>query len=461
MTKYRRVSWLLLVIALFATAPGGAAELVDPAKLDTLSLPLVENQWVYGAVVGLVNEQGIQTVGYGHVAEQRPERPDAQTVFEIGSISKVFTGLLLADMAARGEVALSDPVQSLLGDSMSVPKRGDRQITLEDLATHASGLPRMPSNFYPKNAGNPYADYTVEQMAKFLATYKLPRDPGARSEYSNLGMGLLGHALALRAGQSYEQLLRARICEPLQLPDTWISLDDDRRSRLATGHDADGKPVANWDLPTLAGAGAIRSTAADMLRFLAANLAIAPTPFAAAMVETHKVHFKNPAGSRGDVGLAWQIDHGRQALWHNGGTGGYHSFCAFMPEKRAGVVVLSSTAAMRVDAWGWSVLKLLVDDEVNPVAAPKSIEASADSLARLVGQYQLGSLGTATVSQDGTQLYLQVSGQPKARLYAESKDRFFLRVVDASIQFEAGDDGAVEKLVIHQGGQDVSAPKKK
>jgi D-alanyl-D-alanine-carboxypeptidase/D-alanyl-D-alanine-endopeptidase len=449
------------VVVGLAIAHGAEAQLVEPAKLDALSTQLIDNQWVYGAVVGLVNEQGTHTAGYGRVSEQLAEHPDAQTVFEIGSISKVFTGLLLADMVARGDVALNDPVQSLLGDTMTVPKRGDRQITLEDLATHSSGLPRLPLNLRPTNVDNPYADYSVEQMAKFLATYQLPRDPGARSEYSNLGVGLLGHALARRAGQSYEQLLETRICEPLRMPDTRITLDAARRARLASGHDADGKPVANWDLPTLAGAGAIRSTAADMLKFLAANLELTPTPLAAAMADSQRVHFKNPPQAGGDIGLAWQIDHAREAIWHNGGTGGYRSFCALVPKKRAAVVVLSGTAAVQVDAWGWSVLKLLVDGKVEPVAAAKSIELDPDSLARLEGRYELGALGTVTVSRDDGRLFLQLSGQPKVRMYPESKERFFLRAVDAAVTFDAGEDGTIEKLVIHQAGQDVPAVRKK
>ena len=217
--------------------------------------------------VGLVSPKGTQIIGYGRISDKDATRPGPDTVFEIGSISKVFTGLLLARLVEQKVVSLNEPVQKLLGDSMQVPKYGEREITLVDLATHTSGLPRMPNNFTPKDPKNPYADYTVEQMNEFLGRHKLVREPGQQSAYSNLGMGLLGHALALKAGKSYEALLRDEICKPLDMNDTVITLDASRQARFAQGHDADGNVESHWDIPTLAGAGAIRSTAADMLKF--------------------------------------------------------------------------------------------------------------------------------------------------------------------------------------------------
>lgn len=139
---------------------------------------------------------------------------------------------------------------------MKVPTRNGRQITLLDLATHTSGLPRLPDNFSPKNADNPYADYTVEQMYAFLSGYTLPRDIGATYEYSNLGSGLMGHLLARNDGTNYEALVLERICRPLGMTNTQVVLTPGLKARLATGHNAAGERVSNWDLPTLAGAGA-------------------------------------------------------------------------------------------------------------------------------------------------------------------------------------------------------------
>ena len=209
-----------------------------------------------GIVVGLLDPSGARRIIAVGV--------DQAAVFEIGSITKTFTASILADMVDHGEVRLDDPVAKYLPPSVRVPSRNGKQITLLDLATQSSGLPRMPSNFTPKDSLNPYADYTVQQMYAFLSSYALTRDVGAEYEYSNLGVGLLGHALALKAGTSYEALVRQRILGPLGMHETAITLTPALRARLAPGHEIDGRVVPNWDLPTFAGAGALRSTVRDM-----------------------------------------------------------------------------------------------------------------------------------------------------------------------------------------------------
>ena len=211
-----------------------------------------------GIVVGLLDASGARRIIAVGV--------DSAGVCEIGSITKVFTTSVLEDMVERGEVRLDDPVAKFLPRSVKVPARGERQITLLDLATQSSGLPRMPANFTPRDSLNPYADYSVAQMYAFLSGYQLTRDIGAEYEYSNLGMGLLGHALALKARTSYEELVRRRILTPLAMRATAITLTPAMRAKLAPGHDAEGRVVPNWDLPTLAGAGALRSTASAMRR---------------------------------------------------------------------------------------------------------------------------------------------------------------------------------------------------
>ncbi len=461
MKLHRSVVGLLIVcVAWFAAATHvSAEELVAPAKLDALARPLVDGGWAYGLAVGLISESGTQVVGYGRVSENDASTPGPETVFEIGSISKVFTGLLLAQMVEEHLVELNEPVQKLLGDSMTVPQ-GDREITLVDLATHSSGLPRMPSNFNPKDLTNPYADYSVEQLGKFISGYKLKRQPGVRSEYSNLGVGLLGHALALKSGGTYESLLRTRICEPLKMADTCITLSDGQKARLAQAHDCDGRPESNWDLPTFAGAGAIRSTAADMLKFLAANIGLVQTPMDAAIAESHVVHFQTPDGPH-DVALCWQVQRKPLFIWHNGQTGGYHSYAAFSPEKRLGVVVLATTTGGHVDALGNRVLKLLTDGDAEPLKLPQAIAITPEDLEPLLGDYKLNLLATIHITRDGDQLFVQLTGQPKVRFYPESKTRFFCRVVEAAITFEADEAGQIKQLVLHQNGLDQPAPRAK
>src|SRR5215469_7965114 len=189
-------------------------------------------------VVGVVDANGRRIISYGSLAKNDTRKLDGDTVFEIGSMTKVFTSLVLMDMVRRGEVALTDPISKYLPESVKVPERNGRKITLADLSTQSSGLPRMPTNFTAKDQNNPYADYTVQQMYDFLSGYKLTRDIGSQYEYSNLGVGLLGHVLSLRAGMSYEALVRSRVCDPLQLKDTRIALTPEMKARLAVGHSA-------------------------------------------------------------------------------------------------------------------------------------------------------------------------------------------------------------------------------
>jgi len=290
-----------------------------------------------GIVVGLLDANGKRRIVAAGV--------DAGAVFEIGSITKVFTASVLSDMVARREVKLDDPVANYLPRAVHMPVRG-RPISLLDLATQVSGLPRLPDNLAPRDPSNPYADYSVRQLYEFLSRYQLPRDPGASYEYSNLGMGLLGHALALRARMSYEQLVARRLLTPLGMRETAITLTPPLRARLAPGHDEAGKVVPNWDLPTLAGAGALRSTASDMLAFLAANVDTSATPIGRALRQTHdpRQATDNPNLK---VGLAWHILSRPigNIVWHNGGTGGYphvHRLRSSAPDRRRRAVQLQS-----------------------------------------------------------------------------------------------------------------------
>ena len=247
-----------------------------------------------GIVVGVIEPQGRRIVAYGSLNQGDPRPLNGDTIFEIGSVTKVFTSLVLSDMVQRGEVALADPVAKYLPADVKVPERGGRVITLVDLSTHTSGLPRLPSNLQPKDPANPYADYSVEQLYQFLSSYQLTRDIGSQFEYSNLGGGLLGHVLGRRAGMDYEALVRSRITVPLGMSSTGITLSPDMKARLATGHNDKLVAVPNWDLPALAGAGALRSSANDMLTFLAANLGYVKSPLAPAMAAMLSV--RRPAG---------------------------------------------------------------------------------------------------------------------------------------------------------------------
>ena len=266
-------------------------------------------------------------------------KPDS--IFEIGSISKTFTGLLLARMVEEGKVKFDEPVRELLPEG-AVPKPEGAEITLLDLATQHSGLPRMPDNFHPADLQNPYADYRPADLYKFLASHGLGKPATTQFLYSNLGVGLLGQALANRAGKSYAALLQDQIAGPLGLKDTIVSLSPDQQARFIPGHSANHKPAHAWDLDALAGAGAIRSTASDMLTYLEAQLHPDKFPaLAKALEQTHELRAEAGPGMK--IGLAWLFIEKEGYYWHNGGTGGYTAYAFFDPKNDCAAIVLYNT----------------------------------------------------------------------------------------------------------------------
>lgn len=205
-------------------APPASERLSDAAIRDMLVRRVDIDKQAAGLVVGVIDRTGRRVIAHG-VSDLKTRRPvDGQTLFEIGSVTKAFTGLLLADMVERGEVKLDDPVVKYLPPGAVVPERNGKAITLLDLATHTSGLPRLPDNMPSADPRNPYADYTEAQLDSFLKGHGLTRDIGATYEYSNLGVGLLGRALARRGDGDYETVLRQRVLKPLGLTSTAITL---------------------------------------------------------------------------------------------------------------------------------------------------------------------------------------------------------------------------------------------
>jgi serine-type D-Ala-D-Ala carboxypeptidase/endopeptidase len=443
-------------------APAPATPLSE-VEIRALLGPRIGDHPGLGIVVGVIDATGRRTIVSAGTAGERSTRPlDGRTVFEIGSVSKVFTAALLAEMVGRREVALTDPVSRLLPPSVRVPARDGREITLETLAAHTSGLPRLPTNLKPANPENPYADYSVEQLYQFLAGYELTRPIGETYEYSNLGVGLLGHALALKLGKSYEAAVTERVLAPLGMKDTRIALTPDMQSRIAQGHGAGGYPVPLWDLPTLAGAGAIRSTVDDMLTLVAANLGSkgqAPLPFLAA---THAARH-DTVKPQGQVGLAWHIRSGKDVVivWHNGGTGGFHSFVGFDERRRTGVVVLYNSAAS-IDDLGFHLLdrQFALAPGTPPTRPRAEVKVGADVLDKLVGEYVIGGSVVIAVTRDGGGLFVQLTGQPRFPVFAESPTRFFLKVVDAQITFVTDPAGTGTELILHQNGRDQRATRK-
>lgn len=461
------MNWLIrnaIIVVLFLWAASflhAAENLPSDPEIEVILRERIDTaKQGVGIVVGLVDEKGARIIRYGKLRRGSDRTVDGDTVFEIGSVTKVFTALLLADTVERGEIKLDDPISKYLPPAVKVPTRNGRQITLLDLATHTSGLPRMPDNFAPSDANNPYADYTVEQMYAFLSGYTLPRDIGATYEYSNLGAGLLGHVLARKAGTNYEFLAVQRICRPLGMTNTQSVLPPGLRKRLATGHNEKCEPAANWDIPTLAGAGALRSTANDLLKFVAANLGLVKSDLCPAMQLTQAP--RHAAGSPDmQIGLCWHIlnKFGTEAIWHNGGTGGYHSFIGFDKKKRRGVVVLANSANS-IDDIGFHLLEPKHSlAHFEPAKERVAINLKSEILDRYVGRYELAPSVFFNLRRDGGKLMAQLTGQEYYEIFPESEAEFFYNVVNAQITFVKDNQGRVIALILHQNGQNSKATK--
>ena len=442
------------------SASSSARALPADAEIMSIIKQRVDDKRSAGIVIGVLDANGrTRVVAYGDPGPGQPAL-DGNSVFEIGSISKVFTATALAELVQEGKVHLDDPAQKYLPSSVHMPSRDGKVITLGTLSEQNSGLPRMPSNFRPADNANPYADYTVQQMYDFLSGYQLPRDPGAEFEYSNLGVGLLGHLLSNATGMSYEELERQRVWAPLGMTNTAITLTPWMKSHLALGHDEQGHVVPNWDLPTLAGAGAIRSTTNDMLKFLDANLHPERGVLQRAMAFAQKD--RAPAGNM-RIGLNWLTSYAGTdtIVWHNGGTGGYRTFLGFEPSRKVGVVVMTNTTGAGADDIGFHILNPALPLAPKP-APPKqrtAIDVKADVLARYVGTYQLApNLALEITLKDGA-LYVQPTNQATMRLWPESETDFFLKELDAQLSFVRDAQGVTTGAVLHQGGQNLNAPR--
>ena len=413
-----------------------------------------------GIVVGIIDERSTNIIACGKPSLNATTQVDGDTVFEIGSVSKVFTSLVLADMVQRGEVKLDDPIAKYLPASVKVPTRKGKQITLVDLATHTSGLPRMPDNFEPADSNDPYADYSVQQMYEFLSGYTLKHDIGAKYEYSNFGAGLLGHILALRARTNYEALIEERICRPLGMASTAIILSPSMKTRFAQGHNAAGRPVSEWNIPTLAGAGGIRSTANDMLKLAAACVGLEKTRLASAIVLA-ETPCRDTDSSDTQIGLGWHVTKrfSAELAWHNGATGGYHSYVGLDKNKKRAVVVLSNSSDSSDDIGQHLVEPQYPLRKVKALKTQPIVALDPKLLERCVGRYQLSPKFFFNVRRASDHLQVQLTGQSYLDIFPSSEARFFCEEVKAEISFATNSGARIASLTLHQNGIDQTAAK--
>lgn len=396
-----------------------------------------------GVAAAYVDARGVTFFNAGKFSRDDVRAVTPDTEFEIGSVTKVFTALLLADSVAAGKATLEGKIGAPFAAS---------EITYLQLATHTSGLPRLPKELASSDPMNPYAGQDLASLTQAFADLAPAAKPTEKSMYSNFGFAVLGQALAATWGEAYEAALRERVLEPLGLDDTFCSWREIDAGRVAPGHAEQGL-VEHWDMGAYAPAGGLVSTTRDLAKFLQACLGFRDTPLKGAL---HDMAQPRVAGAMpgSQIGLAWIVEQrGASTLvWHNGATGGFRSFVGYDATKRAGVVVLTNHARS-VDELG---MALLAGREL---PATKSAPAPSAAVAEYVGNYPLAPSFVIAITAEGDALRLQATNQPRLKLRELAKDRYAVEGVAAEVSFERGPKGEVVALVLHQHGLNQRAPR--
>lgn len=449
--------WALPLLAtLCAPAGWSTVATASDAELSRLIRFRLEKQRAgTGIVLGILRPSGKIVLTAGVTSLNGSSQVDGQTIYEVASLTKVFTALLLADAVARGEVRADDPLQNYVPRGVIVPQFDGRAMTLTDLATHTSGLPLRPNNLYAApDAINKYANYSMEQLYAGLPNYRLTRPLGSKFEYSNVGFSLLGHALALRAQTTYDNLLRDRVTRPLGVLDTRFGEDPAAQARRSQGYDIDLKPVEPTTFGALNPGGGLRSTANDLLMLLDLFLngrGPGELPQAAMLM----LAVDRP-GDRKEtrMALGWRRTQtsGETYYWSNGSGDGSRAFMGFNPRRRIAVVALANAATgIGTDDIGISVIAPGQSINLQIPKVHRQITLPPETLDRFVGVYRYEPGDEFSVSRGAVAL-LVGSGTSQFPVYPETPTHFFAKVADIELDFDGG-SGPAQWVIFRQDGK--------
>jgi D-alanyl-D-alanine-carboxypeptidase/D-alanyl-D-alanine-endopeptidase len=419
------------------------------AAVAALVQPLIDAEYAPGIVVGLYDAGKVEVYGFGKGPGNRA--PDAYTLFEIGSVTRAFTSLLLTDAVQRKEVGLDTNLADLLPPGVTVPTRDQRTITLGELATHTSGLPRMPPSIAAKgNVADPFAKYGEDALYSDLVHTQLGVAPGAGIIVSNFGAGVLGFALGRKLGLGFGAALAARVLEPLGLGSTYLAVPAGAKVRRATGTSSELVPVPYWYFDALAGSGALISDAHDLLVLVNAELEASSgssQTLRKAMSLSQEPQLDHPTGD--NEGLGWNIDSAGR-YWQSGQTGGFYAFVGFDPKTRRGVVVLASTALKLLDRISGDMYKVLAAEGTTPLEAPTPVQLQA-----YAGTYTLGD-EKIVIELKGTRAYILGRGVPPYRLVPINEHEMWIEPLQGVLGFQRSGDKVV-RVVFVVGDQQVYA----
>lgn len=444
---------MLAPILTLALLPQGQVD-VDSfvEKATAAAQKFVDAERVVGISAGVVTEElGSVTFAVGRVSADDAKTPDENTLYEIGSVSKVLTGILLGESLLRDELTLEDTVLEHLPEGVTLAARRDDPIRLVHLTTHGSGLPRMPPNFDLENTARSWSEYGEDELYQCLSEFKALRQPGKRYAYSNLAVGLLGHVLELKLETPYEELLIELLCSPLGMNSTRIVLNEELKARFAPGTDSSLEPAPAWDMAVLAPCGGIRSSSADMLEFLKAHLD-GDSPLDGAFREALQVRSEYKQG-KPQLGLGWHVAGDGVTRIHSGETAGYHAYCAINMVSGVGVIVLTNTATPIIDVLGNYLVNLALSVELPLPAFKTPFPLPEERLAAYTGRFESPTFAIE-VTRKGTKFFAQVDGpgQGNFRVMPVSETRFEYLDLEASMEFAIEKDGTIAKMTFRQNG---------
>ncbi|MCP4257706.1 MAG: beta-lactamase family protein [Planctomycetes bacterium] len=367
--SWMRNYYLLIIVALVLSGCSRKDNPNEPAfnSLEEEINSLADKYVNVGAMVGIIDLQQNKSIySFGRKSFDSPEPPDADTVFEIGSITKTFTAILAADMFSKGLIDNQIVGHYLPADKVKMPSRDGAHITFTHLLRHMSGMPNKPfvhtlgKTFYfleskmPLPDGfdivNAYGEYTTEYIYEYLTSYcTLEFKPGTRWEYSNTGYGLLGHTLGLIDGTSYESILQRNIFDVLGMDNSSLFLSEQQLTNVVCGHDRSKKKAPFWTAKDIfQGSGFIKSSVNDMFKYVEANMGLVESPLKDAMRRTHRRTPELYTGPYGYTGWAWyilELEDGQEIIWSGGATNGHRAFIAFNPSILTGTIILMNSQA--------------------------------------------------------------------------------------------------------------------
>ncbi len=443
----------LFLLVVFCSAPVCAQEEFKyEKKIDQLVAPYLKHNKVNAISVGLISNGEIWKKHFGRLDGPGSDPPDDRTLYEIGSISKVFTSLLLADAVVSGRVKLNDPISSIMKELSGKNRKSVGQITFLQLSHHTSGLPVMPANLKPADPTNPFAGYDRKMLTDYLLHLKLERKPGEQYEYSNLGVGLLGDLLSRQAGLSYETLLKRKLTRPLKMFETTLTLTPQQRARFAPAHNAALLAEKAWEFDALAGCGAIRSNLDEMLLFARASLNPPEGKLGQAIDLAWKQH-KPARGKNRAMGLGWMIAGDRSTRWHNGQTGGYQSMILVSRRLNSATVLLCNTAGSNADALAEQIFQTIAGMDVRPKSFEKEFQIDPALARRLEGKYQLTPAVIMTIKVKNGRMMAQLTGQQFLVLLPQSETEWKYQAVEATLKFELPESGNSPKVMLYQSGR--------